>query len=246
MGWIPRDMEVKRTPAPATAARRMNSRRSMVTVVYPTDSVVPDLKHRRRRLIGALLLLVSATLAACDGEPAEPESSPSAAPPTTTAGGELEGARCEGGFTRPSPGSDRFERGVALVGRFMRVRGEFEVDEMRYFEGPESPPSGQGYLEVVRRWYVKGRLADRPGFRARWLVEERIFGAGVVAVAPFDTEGFRSPDWVGFQYESTVEREPHPGLPGRYRGAPYDFVTGGDVFKFPGLPLEVAGCLDDT
>ncbi len=30
----------------------------------------------------------------------------------------------------------------------------------------------------------------------------RRFGRGVVAVAPYDTEGFESPDWIGFQYDS--------------------------------------------
>lgn len=217
----------------------------MATVDYPTDSVMAGLPARRRSLV-IVLILAAAALPVCDGEPPERGSRPTVAPPTTTEGGELEGARCRGGFSRPRPGSERYRQGVALVQRFMRVRGDLEVEEMRYFEGPESPPSEQGYLQVVKRWYVKGRLADRPSFRARWLAEERIFGAGVVAVAPFGTEGFRSPEWVGFQYESTAEREPHLGLPGRYQGSAYDFVTGGDVYKFPGLPLEVAGCLDGT
>jgi hypothetical protein len=62
-------------------------------------------------------------------------------------------------------------------------------------------------------------------------------------MAPFDTEGFRSPDWSGFQWADT-EPSPYPGLPGAWSGTRYDFVKGGEGLDIPGLPTEVRGCLD--
>jgi hypothetical protein len=118
---------------------------------------------------------------------------------------------------------------------------------MRYFEGPESPPSDQGYLLVVQRWYVRLYARDDPGFQGRFLIEARRFGRGVSAVAAYDTRGFRSPDWVGFQFDSAdTTPERYPGLPGAWQGKPYDFVRGGAGLDLPGLPTEVAGCLDGT
>ncbi|MFB3737597.1 MAG: hypothetical protein ACE14W_01360 [Candidatus Velamenicoccus archaeovorus] len=118
---------------------------------------------------------------------------------------------------------------------------------MRYFEGPESPPSEQGYLLEVQRWYVKLYAEDDPAFQGRFLVEARRFGRGVSAVAPYETHGFRSPDWVGFQFDSAdTTPKAYPGLPGQWEGIPYDFVKGGAGLTIPGLPSEVAGCLDGT
>ncbi|MEO8425242.1 MAG: hypothetical protein ABI595_15200 [Actinomycetota bacterium] len=127
------------------------------------------------------------------------------------------------------------------------VEGPLTVVDMRYFTGPESPPSPQGYLLVVERWYIKLYAEDDLAFQGRFLVEARRFGRGLVAVAPYDTEGFASPDWVGFQFDSgDTARERYPGLPGRWSGIAYDFVRGGAGLKIPGLPDEVKGCLDGT
>ncbi len=118
---------------------------------------------------------------------------------------------------------------------------------MRHFVGPESPPSDKGYLLEVERWYIKLFAQDDMSFQGRFLVETRTFGRGLSAVAPYDTEGFHSPDWVGFQFEgSTLASKSYPGLPGRWSGTPYDFVRGGAGLKIPGLPDEVLGCLAGT
>jgi hypothetical protein len=118
---------------------------------------------------------------------------------------------------------------------------------LRYFEGPESPPSKHVYLTVVRRWYAKAYLQDDPSFRARFLVEQRNYGSGVVAVAPFGTHGYRSPDWSGFQYDTWNTRSrAYPGLPGKWTGVRYDFVTGGAGLDLAGLPSDVTGCLAGT
>jgi len=118
---------------------------------------------------------------------------------------------------------------------------------MRSFEGPESPPSDKGYLLVVQRWYIRLFAERDPAFQGRFLVESRTFGRGVAAVAPYDTTGFRSPDWIGFQYDSAdTEPKAYPGLPGLWSGIPYDFVEGGGGLEIPGLPEDVLGCLDGT
>ena len=94
------------------------------------------------------------------------------------------------------------------------------IVDMRYFEGPESPPSDKGYLLNVERWYVKLYSPSDLRFQGRFLVESREFGEGLVAVAPFDTDGFRSPDWSGFQWNGGDRAaHPYPGLPGRWRGS---------------------------
>jgi hypothetical protein len=127
------------------------------------------------------------------------------------------------------------------------VKGPLVVVDMRRFTGPESPPSDQGYLLEVERWYIKLFAEDDIAFQGRFLVESRRFGRGVVAVAPYDTEGFRSPEWIGFQYDSAhTARRAYPGLPGRWSGIPYDFVRGGEGLKIPGLPDEVSECLAGT
>ena len=95
------------------------------------------------------------------------------------------------------------------------------------FVGPESPPSAgddaKGYLQDIRRWYIKLFVPSDLSYQGRFIVEQRVFGRGVAAVAPYDTEGFSSPDWSGFQYDSANRlRRPYPGLPGRWSGIRYD------------------------
>lgn len=208
----------------------------------------------------AACLLVAA-LSACNEDPTQPAAetpptrqSPSAAASPLDEGVEAPTATqaCVNGWIEPTDPEQR-ELPFHVIRRTMKVDGEFDVDEIRYFEGPESPPSTKGYLLRVDRWYVKAALEGKRSFRGRWLIEERAFGSGVVAVAPYGSEGFTSPDWLGFQYEGEDEkRVRYPGLPGKWAGIPYDFVTGRDpetgekVFDFPGLGPEVSGCLAGT
>jgi hypothetical protein len=208
--------------------------------------------------VAACLLL--AVLPACNGDAPVPEAqtspteqSPSPEGSPVNEGGEAPTTQaCVNGWMEPTDPEQR-ELPFHVIRRTMKVDGEFDVDEIRYFEGPESPPSTKGYLLRVDRWYVKAGLEGKRSFRGRWLIEERAFGSAIVAVAPYDSEGFASPDWVGFQYEGEDEKAVrHPGLPGKWAGIPYDFVTGRDpetdekVFSFPGLGPEVSGCLAGT
>jgi hypothetical protein len=147
----------------------------------------------------------------------------------------------------PPDGSPRHLSPLGVIRRTTGVRGPLRIVDLRYFTGPESPPTDKGYLLVVERWYLK-LFAERDiAFQGRFLVEARRFGQGVAAVAPYDTSGFRSPDWVGFQFQSSdVTPVAYEGLPGEWSGIPYDFVEGGAGLTIPGLPHEVAGCLDGT
>jgi hypothetical protein len=213
----------------------------------------------KKRMIVATLLLF---LAACDGEPGPfpppssrssasplpstptlasptPPARPSDPPPTSGDASET----CLNGWLSPAVDSPLYRRPLRIIGRTVQLPGDPTVVEMRYFTGPESPPSEKGYLAVVERWYVRLYTEDDLRFQGRFLVESRDFGDGVAAVAPYDTEGFRSPDWSGFQWEDT-EPSPYPGLPGAWQGIRYDFVRGGAGLDFPGLPAEVRGCLD--
>jgi hypothetical protein len=154
---------------------------------------------------------------------------------------------CVNGWVTPPADSPRFLQPLGIIRRTTGITGPLEVVDMRFFEGPESPPSDKGYLLVVQRWYVKLYARDDLSFQGRFLVEARRFGRGLAAVAAYDTSGFRSPDWIGFQFESEdTEPKAYPGLPGMWAGTPYDFVEGGGELTIPGLPDAVVGCLAAT
>jgi hypothetical protein len=154
---------------------------------------------------------------------------------------------CVKGWVTPPEGSDRANSPLGVIRRATGVKGPLTVVDMRFFEGPESPPSDKGYLLVVQRWYVKLFATRDQAFQGRFLVEARRFGQGLSAVATYDTTGWRSPDWIGFQYDSAdTEAKAYPGLPGLWSGIPYDFVEGGGGLTIAGLPEQVVGCLDGT
>lgn len=223
-------------------------------VDYATEPVI----LRTRSLLPAMAL--ACLLLSCNGEtptadgtpatPASPVSPGGTVLPTTTGDGKELAGECVNSYTSPPEGDPLRDDAIRALRKAMGFRGDFHVEEMRYFEGPESPPSERDYALLVKRWYVKGWPEEDPSIQGRWLIERRAFGVGVSAVAPFDSEGFASPDWVGFQFEGPdAALEAYPGLPGEWAGEPYDFVTGKaleteeEVFGFPGLPVEVIGCL---
>jgi hypothetical protein len=153
---------------------------------------------------------------------------------------------CESGWTTPAPGTRDRAIPLRIIRDRLGVGGIPVVAELRLFKGPESPPSDKGYIQNIRRWYVVLSIPGRPGAEGRFLVEERGFGTGLVAVAPMETSGFTSPDWVGFQYDPAAPERRYPDLPGVWRGVPYDFVAGGEGITIPGLPETLVGCLDGT
>jgi hypothetical protein len=212
----------------------------------------------------AMSLVVAFVVVACtndgagpsDVEPPSitPEGSPTVASPTPPAlpdeppptRGRV-ASDCENGWVTPREDSARYRLSLGVIRRATAIDGPLVVVDMRYFEGPESPPSDKGYLLVVQRWYVKLYAERDLSFQGRFLVERRRFGRGLVAVAPYDSTGFRSPDWIGFQYDSSDPQDRYyEGLPGLWSGIAYDFVRGDPDagLSIPGLPEQVAGCLD--
>lgn len=206
-------------------------------------------------------------LAACNGDPDGPftntpeTSSPSPLPSTPTLSSPTPPAlpenppptsgspsdTCVDGWTTPPVGSARAKQPIRVIRRTVQLPGQPEIVDMRYFTGPESPPSDKGYIAVVERWYVKLYSSTDIRFQGRFLVESREFGSGVAAVAPYDTTGYSSPDWSGFQWNADdPEPRSYAGLPGEWSGIRYDFVKGGAGLDIPGLPAEVRGCLDTT
>jgi hypothetical protein len=176
-----------------------------------------------------------------------PPAVPEVAPPRKGAAS----ATCENGWVAPQTGSRLFTDPLGVIRRATGVGGPLVVVEMRYFVGPESPPSlppaVKAYLVDIERWYIKLYAEDDLSFQGRFLVEFRRFGRGLSAVAPYDTKGWHSPDWRGFQYASDDHSNRDiPGLPGTWSGVEYDFVTGGAGLSIPGLPDQVAGCLSGT
>jgi hypothetical protein len=226
--------------------------------------------YPRRFSIATLALCLALVLAACtrDGGEAAAASGPTATtsphlspvetpsptpsptePPLPEHRPPTHGASttdCVDGWVTPAADSARYSSPIGVIRRTTGVRGPLEIVDMRYFEGPESPPSDKGYLLVIQRWYVKLFARRDYAFAGRFLVEARRFGQGVAAVAPYDTKGFASPDWTGFQLSADPTPKAYPGLPGEWAGLPYDFVKGGEGLTIPGLPDQVTGCLDGT
>ncbi len=220
-----------------------------------------------RRLSFLAAFLAAVTLSACGGSngvgaeaptgppPVSPTqtvapTSPVSPPPTPATPPPISGAAtptCLNGWATPPANSQPYLQPLGIIRRTAGVQGPFVVVDMRYFTGPESPPSEQGYLAEVERWYVKLYANDDPAFQGRFLVESRRFGRGVSAVAAYGTHGFRSPEWIGFEWNSAdATPKSYPGLPGQWAGIPYDFVKGGGGLTIPGLPSQVAGCLNGT
>jgi Protein kinase domain len=136
---------------------------------------------------------------------------------------------CATGWQVPVPRTPLRTEPLDHIRAAMGVTGEFLVAEMRHFRGAD------GSLW----WYVKASRGADSSFRARWLVVRQPNGVRrVAAVAPFETEGLRSPDWRAFSGQGDARR--FPGLPGTWRGSPVDFVAAG------GPPRQVRGCLAGT
>jgi molecular chaperone DnaK len=163
-----------------------------------------------------------------------PSTAPSATP--TIVPGSIT-TNCINGYLVPLRNTSlRFEP-LNAIRHTQGVSGLFVIAEMRYFKGPDNP-NVSPQESIVKRWYVKAYLQNDPSFKGRWLVEKRSVGEGVAAVARYDTHGFNSPDWVGFEGEGSPQS--YSGLPGTWTGVPYDFANSGN------LPFEQVGCLSGT
>ena len=207
---------------------------------------LPAAPAGRRRLavrLGGMVLLaavVAGGLSAASRLGYWPGGRPSgpAAAGASVAGGDLAqpgsvsgqpAPTCATGWQVPVPGTPLRTEPLDHLRASMGVTGEFVVAEMRLFRGRD------GSLW----WYVKASRRTDPNFRGRWLVVRQPSGVRrVAAVAPYETEGLRSPDWRAFSGQGAPRR--WAGLPGTWRGSPVDFAAAG------ALPRELRGCLAGT
>jgi hypothetical protein len=171
---------------------------------------------------------------------AKPKPSPktsataSAEPRTSGAASEA----CVNGWTTPKRGTKLRTFPLDLLRRTQGFKGEFVVQDMRYFKGPDDLGlSAESKHDVVERWYGKVTYTGDASFKLRFLARRTPVGSGIVAIAPFDTTGYEMADWRGFDGEGGSVKV--AGLPGRWTGTPTDYASEG------GLPPEVAGCLAD-
>jgi hypothetical protein len=175
--------------------------------------------------------------------PASPTDTEPTLPPTPATASPSPG--CVNGWLSPPPDSPEYEEGLEILSGYMGTEESLDVAEMRYFTGPDAPWIIEPHYEVVERWYVKAALADDPDFRGRWLLEKRTDRIlGVSAVAPYQSEGYASPEWFAFVGDGPPTA--YPSLPGMWSGIAYDFVTGEGDHGQPGLPDEVVDCLAGT
>ncbi|MEA2677878.1 MAG: hypothetical protein QOJ81_2019 [Chloroflexota bacterium] len=140
---------------------------------------------------------------------------------------------CVNGWITPSAGSPEYDGALSILGDQLGADGPWQLDALRYFTASDG----------ALRWYLRGAMATDANFRGRFLIEASGEDARVAAVAPYESIGFQSPDWTGFLGDG--EPQTYLGLPGRWSGTPYDFVTGGTTGE-PGLPAEMIGCVSDT
>ena len=153
-------------------------------------------------------------------------------------------ADCVDGWYTPIAPTAEYEDAVTAIVDQLGVDGPWQLGALRYFTGPDAPGS-EVPADIVERWYVSGALATDANVRGRFLIERRNDAdAEVVAVAPYESTSFQSPDWTGFIGDT--EPQTYLGLPGQWSGTPYDFVSGAGGTGQPGLPPDVVGCVSDT
>ena len=231
--WTTRDGDETTTAATTTTAE-VDPPASTTTAATTTTASTPTTTP-------------SSTTSTTPSTTASTTASTGGATPTPPTPAGNAGPGCVNGWIVPSRGSRLRVEPLDIIRQEMRITGRFQVTEMRYFTGPEVPWILAPRSPYVEWWYVKAHLVDDPAFRGRWLVARRWEPPrkGIAAAAPFDTEGYRSPDWRGFIGDSP----PHAvqGLPGMWTGDDFDFTVGDDPYlEHPGLPHENARCLDGT
>jgi hypothetical protein len=166
-------------------------------------------------------------------------------PPSPTLAIGLPGPTCINGYKGLPQDDPKYVEGLDHLATYLGLPVPLVVNDNRYFVGPDPENIIEPRFENVERWYFKGVLSTDPTYAGRWLYEKRTDDRqGVSAVAPYDTIGYQSPDWSGF--EGDGEPRVIAGLPGVWGGIQYDFVTGEGDGGYPGLPESQSECLLGT
>lgn len=207
---------------------------------------------RSRALTAVLIIGVLAT-PACKKKPlleqidttVPPSTAPSRLPAESTGSPTPQSLRsgppsktCVDGWREPARGTALRTVPLDLLRNTQQFTEAFQVVDLRYFTGPDDAniaPESKQTSKPVERWYGKVVYTKDPTFRIRFLAVRRIIGSGVVAVARYDSTGFRSPDWWGFEGEGGPTT--FNDIPGKWYGSRFDYVKANE------LPPEVAGCL---
>jgi hypothetical protein len=142
-------------------------------------------------------------------------------------------ATCVNGWITPARGSRLRKAALDMIRETPEER--FGVVEMRYFVGPEDAEVLSPQREV-ERWYIKAYSSTHHQRRGRWLVRRAPLGAGVDAVAPYDSHGYGPHTWK--RVDATDESLADPFL------RPCEGSKPGQ--KCMGLPRQVLGCLAGT
>ena len=71
---------------------------------------------------------------------------------------------CVDGWVGPLDGMTEYEAGLTILEGYMGVVGPWDVAEMRYFTGPDSPGVIEPRFDVVERWYIKASLTVDEAF----------------------------------------------------------------------------------
>jgi hypothetical protein len=165
--------------------------------------------------------------------------------PTATLAIGLPSATCINGYKGLPADDPKYIEGLEILTNYMGLPDPLVVDDNRYFVGPDPDWILEPRFEAVEHWYFKGTLSTDPTFRGRWLIERRDEQRlGVSAVAAYDTVGYTSPDWYGFEGEGAPRVV--DSLPGLWAGVAYDFVTGEGDGGNPGLADSQSECMLGT
>ena len=223
------------------------------------------MQRQPTRLIATCLLTLG--LLACGGSTRETVQetgvSPTGSVPTgVTQTGSIPAsgppsATCRDGWTTPAPGTANRTEPLDALRAQLGSDSLFVVDEMRYFTGPDEPSIVAPRADLVHTWYVHVVAEADSSLRGRFIVIRRAGvpneHAGVLAVAPYDSDGLQPGTWIAFfGGEGDDPASTFPGIPGEWLGIAVDFATGYawnssepvELDKpFFGLPDEVVGCL---
>jgi hypothetical protein len=164
-------------------------------------------------------------------------AAPTPSPTPTPLRSEAPHQGCVNGWKEPAPGTALRTKPLDLLRKSQGLTGTFQVIDLRYFTGPDDAnlAADSKQKTPVERWYGKVVFTKDRSFALRFIAVRRDVGEGIVAIANYLTEDFKSGDWWGFDGEGGKSK--YPDVPGRWPGRPYDYAAAHE------LPDEVVGCL---